>query len=235
MADTPKKSINDLKSNFSDFIRPNLYAVYIFTKDFVYNENIAILTAEATFPFCTFTTNTMNYNNRNVSMVNGIDLDPATFSFYVDRENILMNFFDTWKSKIMNENFQFGYYDDYVAKIEIDIFDRQYQRVSKATLIDAFPVNFNSFSLGYANNDTIQNLEVSFTYKQIEYEYFKVEKQAPKPPFVEDENFLTLGNLRRGVNLVSKMKNYVHQIKQGNPHDILSNARHVWSFKDKIS
>lgn len=236
-------SIDKFKSSFSDFLRPNIYALYIFPKtafttDIIDNNRIGMLCHEATFPFYTFNTNSYWYNNKKTSFVDNIDYDPVSFSFYVDRDNIILSFFEAWRKQIIDDDHKIGFYDDYVSVVEIELFDRQLQTTAIASLVDAFPVNVESFNLGYAQNDSILELKVTFQFKEISYNFLK----APEQKRIDStsstkswKDFLTLGNLRRGVNMVSKIKNYRRMIENGNPYDIITNARKVFAISNNAS
>ena len=229
-------SINDLTSGFSDFLRPNLYVIGITPRKNFYKQDknsLGILCHEATFPFYTFTTNSFYYNNKETHVVNKIDYDPATFNFYVDKDNVLLGFFDAWFKQIINENHQYGYYDDYVSEIEIVIMDRREQTSAIATLVDAFPINMESFSLGYAQNDAILNLQVSFQFKEVKYEFLKAPKQIDSNKIQEPKtwkDFITLGNIRRGVNMTSQIKKYGKLLKNPNAYDIIAHGRKIFSL-----
>jgi len=227
--------IDELTSSFSDFLRPNLYAVYIFPKSITTGTGknvIGMLCHEAVFPFHTFTTNSYWYNNKETSFINKIDYDPATFTFYVDRDNVLFDFFNKWNKNIYNEDHQFGFYDDYISTIEIEIFDRRMQTSAIATLVDAYPINFQSLDLGYSQNDAVMTFQVSFQFKEVLYNFFKAPKQDPReilPKISSWKDLLTLGNVRRGVNMVSKLKNYRRTIENGNVYDIARIAKKAYN------
>lgn len=226
--------INDFKTSFSDFLRPNLYAVYFFPKKNFFQQDknqIGMLSHETTFPFMTFTTNSFWYNNKETFFVNKIDYDPASFNFYVDRDNIILGFFDAWIKQIIDSEHRLGYYDDYVSTIEVELFDRQMKTSAIATIIDAYPVNITSMDLAYAQNDAILNLNVSFQFRDIEYNFVKAgaqQKDQTAKKVKSWKDFLTLGNLRRGVNTLSKIKNYRRMIENGSTYDIVTNARKIF-------
>lgn len=225
-------NISDLTSNFTDFLRPNLYLTYIMPKKrFADFENLGLICNEATFPYHTFNTTDTFYNNRNYSFVNKIDYDPATFSFFVDKFNKTFKFFDAWNKQIIDENFMLGFYDDYVAQIDIELIDRLGDVAAIATLIDAFPVNINSIALSYGENDSVMNMQVSFKFREISYEFI----DRPKQQKLDVSNLsywkdlFTVGNLRKGVNMISKLKNYRYMIENGNVYDIVSQAGSIFS------
>lgn len=228
--------IEDLKANFSDFNRPNLYGVYISPKANFYNQGdrnlIGMLAHEATYPGFTFTTEGFWSNNVQTQFINKIDYDPITFSFYIDRDNNILKFFDAWKKQILDEYYRLRFYDEYISTIEIELMDRQLNTTAIATIIDAFPVNIEPIQLAYSQNDTVMSITVSFQFKKVDY--FIVDTQAqPKSDLAMKtkswKDYVTLENLRRGVNLVSKIKSYRRIVENPNAYDIVTNARRAWS------
>jgi hypothetical protein len=223
------KPLEDLKTKFSDFLRPNIYVIYITPNKPFYQQDtnlIGILCHEATFPFYTFTTNSFFYNNVEAHVLNKIDYDPATFTFYVDKDNVILGFFDAWFKQMINEDHQYGYYDDYISTVQIEMYDRRFQLAAKATLIDAFPINLESMNLAYNQNDTITNLQVSFQFKQIEYTFKKTNKQpqwhrwrtkVPIPPAAT-----------HAFNMTQKFKN-IEAIKNIKLYDVVAKAKRLFS------
>jgi hypothetical protein len=231
-------SINDLKANFSDFLRPNLYTVYIFPRATFFEQDqysknlIGMLCHQATLPFYTYTTNSMWFDNRETHFVNKIDYDPATFVFYADRENRILRFFDAWRAQIMDDSHRLNYYDEYISEVEIEIFDRQFNVAGIATMNDAYPVNVESIQLGYASRDAIMEVQVTFQFKSVSYEFFELAPQDKVMQLTKPwswKDFLTVGNLRRGVNMISKMKNYRRVISNPTAYDIVTQGRKAFS------
>lgn len=229
-------ALTDFASKFNDLARGNLYTIYIFPNKNFYNiqdNTIGLLAHEATFPYQTFTSKEFNFNNTNTKVANKIDYDPATFSFYTDTSNIINGFFDAWRNEIIDNNGRMGYYDDYISSVDIEVFDRRGNIIATAHLIDAWPSNFASQTLAYNQNDTLLNLQVSFNYKKIEYEFQASPKQQSakainKPKTWSD--FVNLSNVRRGINLVSKLKSYERTIKNPNAYDIITNSQKAFNF-----
>jgi len=219
------KPLDDLKTKFSDFLRPNIYVIYITPNKPFYQQDtnlIGILCHEATFPFYTFTTNSFFYNNVETHLLNKIDYDPATFNFYVDKDNVILGFFDAWFKQMINEDHQFGYYDDYISTIDIEMYDRRFQLAAKATLRDAFPINLESMNLAYAQNDTITNLQVSFQFKQIEYTFQRTNKQDFNDKRGTERR--TPIDIVKGINIITKMIDK-EPVKNLKTYDIVAKAK----------
>lgn len=236
------KKIDDFKSEFSDFLRPNLYAIYISPRVNFTNQDknrIGMLCHEASFPFHTFTTNSYRYNNLETHFVNKIDYDPITFTFYVDRDNILLDFFDKWRKQIIDDSHRLNYFDNYTAQIEIEIFDRQLNTAGMATLSDAFPVNIGSIPLAYAQNDALMTMQVSFQIRKIDYDFFTVpkqQKQEGKPKSWMDDIIIESKRSKISkISLADKMKSYRKIIKNVSPYNILDKSKRISKDINKIT
>ena len=226
--------LEHLTAQFTDFLRPNLFEVYIFPKTNFANfddDGIGVLCNEASLPFYTFTTTDMFYNNKNYSFVNKIDFDPISISFYVDKFNKVLKFFDLWKNQIIDENYQFGYYDDYISQIMVNVLDTRGEFAVTAILHDAFLLNINPINLAFSESDAVMHMQASFKFNHIDYFFHDRAKQEGPMQWIKDSgyNWLTLANLRRGINLVEKLKNYRHMIKNGNVYDLISEGGNVFN------
>jgi len=226
--------LDKFTSKFTDFLRPNLFAVYIYPKAKFENnyteEGINLLCHEASIPFHTFTTVDVFYNNKTHSTINKIDYDPISFTFYVDKFNKVLNFFDEWKKQIINENFQFGFYDDYISQIYIHVFDKLGEIAVSTVIEEAYPVNINPITLSYGENDVIMNLQTSFKFKEIKHFYFdRTKQQGPMEWIKENQNQFNLGTARNLVNMVEKMKNLAYMVKNGNVYDAISQGGNFYN------
>ena len=72
----------------------------------------------------------------------------------------------------------------------------------------------------------------SFKFKYISYTYIDRPQQTNTPDAVTKtwKDFITLGNIRKGVNLISKVKEYRRMIENGNVYDVISQAGNVFSI-----
>lgn len=178
--------LEELKAQFSDVLRPNLYHVYI--KPSWASENVVnfgYLSQAATFPFVTFNTQQAIYNNVTQYFVNGYDYDPVSFDFLLDADLKVLKFFNEWVTRIRNSinteglTFEetveafgtYNYRDEYEADIEVVILNPRQFEVAKCNMIACFPVNLENLALAYANNDQLLTLSVSFRYTEITYSY----------------------------------------------------------------
>lgn len=229
-------NLSQLSAKFTDFLRPNLYAVYIFPKSNFANYTdlgLALLCNEAAFPFFTLITTDVFYNNHENSVVNKIDFDPVSFSFFVDKFNKTLKFFDDWRKIMIDENYMIGFYDDYISQIDIELIDRAGNTAAIASLMDAYPINIEAINLSYGENDTIINLQTSFKFKHIEYSFVDRPQQtaaddAAAPKTWKD--YVNLSNIRKGVNMISKIKDYRRMIENGNVYDAVTQAGNIFSI-----
>jgi hypothetical protein len=167
--------LEELKAQFSDVLRPNLYHVHI--KPAWASTNIVdfgYLAQSATFPFVTFNTQQVMYNNISQYFVNGYDYDPVSFDFLLDADNRVIKFFDEWMQRIRNKGDAssinnnigstissvaagkgtFNYRDEYAGEVQVAILNPRQFEVLKVNLLFAFPVNIDNLALAYATSDS---------------------------------------------------------------------------------
>ncbi len=178
--------LEELKAQFSDVLRPNLYHVHI--KPSWASNNVVdfgYLAQSATFPFVTYNTQTGFYNGITQYFVNGYDYDPVSFDFLLDADNKVLKFFNEWGLRIRNKVDRtdtslkkvteklgtFNYRDEYAGQIEVSILNPRQFEVVKANMLFAFPVNMENLALAYATNDALLSLSVSFRFTEITYTY----------------------------------------------------------------
>lgn len=163
--------LEELKASFSDFLRPNFYQV-TFTGNIFGEREFGFLTRGATFPFLTYNTESVFYNNLPRHFANSIDYDPIPFEFLVDDGLKIMRFFDSWRKLVMNDGSRtFNYKAEYAGQIEVELWNRKQFMRAKCTMLDAFPVNIDNFALAADANDQLLSMTVSFRYDDIQYEF----------------------------------------------------------------
>jgi hypothetical protein len=163
--------LENLKASFSDFLRPNYYEV-TFSGNLFGEQEFGFLTSAATFPFQTYNTQSVFYNNLPRHFVSGIDYDPVSFTFLVDDGLKVLRFFDSWRKLIMNDGSRtFNYKEEYSGNIEVQLLNRKQFWRAKCEILDAYPVNMESISLAADSNDQIMTLQVSFRYDDIQYDF----------------------------------------------------------------
>jgi hypothetical protein len=163
--------LENLKAMFSDFLRPNLFQV-TFSGNFFGDFEFGFLTKAATYPFMTYNTTTVQYNNLPRHFAQGVDYDPIAFEFLVDDGLKVLRFFDNWRKLVMNDGSRtFNYKDEYSGNIEIELWNRKQFMRAKCTILDAFPVNMDNIALAMDANDQIMTLNVSFRYDDVIYDF----------------------------------------------------------------
>ena len=163
--------LENLKASFSDFLRPNLFQV-TFSGKFFGEYEFGFLTKGATYPFMTYNTTTVQYNNLPRHFANSVDYDPINFEFMVDDGLKILRFFDSWRKLVMNDGSRtFNYKDEYSGNIEIELWNRKQMMRAKCTILDAFPVNIDNVALAADANDQLITLNVSFRYDDVIYEF----------------------------------------------------------------
>ena len=75
-------------------------------------------------------------------------------------------YWETWQRLTYNpKTFDIGYYNDYVGTIDIHTLDEQENRRYGCRLVEAWPKTIAAQSLGYADNNTYQTIDVTIAYR----------------------------------------------------------------------
>ena len=75
-------------------------------------------------------------------------------------------YWETWQRLTFNpKTFDIGYYNDYVGTIDIHTLDEQENRRYGCRLVEAWPKTIAAQSLGYADNNTYQTIDVTIAYR----------------------------------------------------------------------
>ncbi len=163
--------LENLKGAFSDFLRPNYFNV-TFSGNIFGEKEFGFLARAATFPFMTYDTTTVFYNNLPRHFVNQVDYDPIPFEFMVDDGLKVLTFFDSWRKLVMNDGSRtFNYKEEYSGTIEIELLNRKQYMRAKVIILDAYPVNIDNIALAADSNDQLITLNVSFRYDDVYYEF----------------------------------------------------------------
>ncbi len=103
--------------------------------------------------------------------------DRADFTFYVDHDYNVLQFFENWMSYIVNEQFSKGiessnysyrvnFPDDYKTEIYIKKFERDYTgRILQYRFLNAYPISINSMPVSYDSSQLLK-CTVSFNYSR---------------------------------------------------------------------
>jgi len=161
--------ISNIKSNFTGFLKPNLYKVYFIAPFMDFDESISYLCKDAVFPFLTINTKQLMVDNKKQNIAQDFDYDPANFTFHVDQDNRLFEFINKWISVIRNENGQLGYRDNYAVQVGIEVYNNRGDIKMEAFLLNAVLVNIEDIPLGYDQNDTLMTMSVSLAFDEVTY------------------------------------------------------------------
>ena len=75
-------------------------------------------------------------------------------------------FFEEWQKQAFDENeWNVGYYNDYVSEVHIYLLDRKDQRRYGIKLMEAFPKTIEGTELNQASNNEIIKTSVSFSFR----------------------------------------------------------------------
>ena len=75
-------------------------------------------------------------------------------------------YWETWQRLTFNpKTFDIGYYNDYVGTIDIHTLDEQENRRYGCRLVEAWPKTIGAQSLGYADNNTYQTVDITIAYR----------------------------------------------------------------------
>ena len=171
------------KTKFKDFITNRVGAGFI-GADYSNRDNQDLITlscSEASLPGSSLATHELNNDYTGVTERHAYRRlfdERADFTFYVDKEYKIIDFFENWMSFIVGENdistqatreysYRVNFPEDYktdnlyITKFEKDYLGRylQYQ------FINAFPISVNSIPVSYQASELLK-CTVSFTYSR---------------------------------------------------------------------
>jgi len=99
-------------------------------------------------------------------IVYGQLFDDVSATFYVSSDHKEQKFFNDWQNIAARpEDFNIGYYYDYVSAVDIYQLDERGTRRLGIRLIEAFPKTIGPISMSYANANQIEKMAINFKYK----------------------------------------------------------------------
>jgi len=102
-------------------------------------------------------------------IVYGQIFDEVSATFYVSTDHKEQKFFNAWQDIAASpEDFNIGYYYDYVSTVDIYQLDERDTRRLGIRLLEAFPKTLGPINMSYGNASMIEKLSVSFKYKRWE-------------------------------------------------------------------
>jgi hypothetical protein len=157
--------INDFIANFEGGgARPNLFRVQILK--FMENPaKSAFMCKAASLPASTIGLADVSYMGRKIKVAGDREFPTWTATFYEDTDFGLKRSFERWLSLINLHEANTGFTNprDYYSDIILEQLDREGgDSIYTYTLKDAFPIEVGDISLGYDQNDTIEEFQVSF-------------------------------------------------------------------------
>ena len=145
----------------------------------------------------------------------GVQFSDVTMTWIVDKNSEIIDFFHQWMNTIVmhdspnslmakgftrpglqNYNpFEVGYKDSYANPIvRIYVYNRQNEITTEYEMYDVFPMNIQSMNLGWADENQVQKLTVTFAYVNMRV-------QTPKKTTTQQLNFLLEG---KNVNFFTR-------------------------------
>ena len=116
--------------------------------------------------------------------------DTSSFTFYVDHDYKIINIFENWIGKIVNEQnsksldyfYRVKYPKQYQTSIYIKKFERDYNRVLEYEFLKAYPISIDSIPVTY---DTSQLLKCTVNFNFSRYLY-RISSQVDAQALAED-------------------------------------------------
>jgi hypothetical protein len=112
-------------------------------------------------------------------MAYGAIFTDLSLGFLADGQGEILKMYHNWMKYIVNydsryngvtglnfaEPYEVGYKDEYAATIQITVFNESSDKVITYTLNEAFPLFLGEISMGWADNDSIMKIPVTFSYR----------------------------------------------------------------------
>ena len=113
------------------------------------------------------TTSDTNIYGPTREVVNGVSYaEDISIVFLASSDLRERKFFEEWQNRAINPaTWDIGYYNDYVAEIEIYLMDKNGKRLFGVKLHEAFPKTIGPTPLSNAQKNTLIKTEVSFVFR----------------------------------------------------------------------
>jgi len=99
-------------------------------------------------------------------IVTGYSFGDINAIFQCSRYMREKKYWETWQRLTYNpKTFDIGYYNDYVGTVDIHTLDEQERRRYGVRLVEAWPKTIGAQSLGYADNNTYQTVDITIAYR----------------------------------------------------------------------
>lgn len=172
--------------------------------------------------------------------VAGMSFPDVNITFLLDNNGRVLEFFSEWLKSMYSFNNlpsdayvdpsyngtlgQVGFYDDYVAKVEIIIYDQYSNKIAKYELIDAYPGQINQVDLSWRQTDEISELQTTFYYRHWNVEYYNPDSSSKGKG--KRLNLLQFVNKLKGA--VEIVKSFKKPRSVGDALNLLNNGQTLW-------
>ena len=171
-------------------------------------ESVEILCTSAQIPYYKQKMQKTYVNHHDTKFATGFDTDAVKMTFYVDRSNHVLKFFNMWNNRIYNVDGRHGvmnYKQNYSCAIEIFLVNKNqkeggFDETFRCKLVGAYPAYIEPLNL---NNNNTELLELN-----VQFEYDKIDNSTID--YQGEENKLGQGLFSTGINIID-MKNRVEQ------------------------
>lgn len=171
-------------------------------------ESVEILCTSAQIPYYKQKMDKTYVNHHDIKFATGFDTDAIKMTFYVDRSNHVLKFFNLWNDRIYNSDTRHGvmnYKQNYACDIEIFLVNKNqkeggFDETFRCKLIGAYPAYIEPLNLNN-NNTELLELNVQFEYDKIDNSTIDYQGEEIK---IGESLFKT------GINVID-MKNRVEQ------------------------
>lgn len=166
--------VSDFIANFGGGgARPNLYRVKILGAPVSFGGREQFMCKAAALPASTIGLADVSYMGRKVKVAGDRDFADWTATFYNDTDFSLRNAFEEWVN-IMNHNINNDGKTnvlDYYGEIQVEQLDRKDAGASplaQYNLLNVMPTEVSEITLGYDQNDTVEEFTVTFAYNHFD-------------------------------------------------------------------
>lgn len=133
-----------------------------------YPYDLGMYVKDVGIPGRTLNTTDVTSNQVPYSMVTGSEFDLLNMTFLVTPSQKERQFFLDWMNRACNmDNYKFGFYEDYIANINIKFCDRQGNMSSKTEIAEAYPVHVSDMQMSYDSNNQLATFDVQFKFKNV--------------------------------------------------------------------
>lgn len=90
--------------------------------------------------------------------------NPLVLSFYVDKDNLVRQFFEDWINIIWNpETYDFNFLDEYSITLTIEVLNDKNETISTYVVDHCYPLKIDDISVSYADGE-LQKCTATLTY-----------------------------------------------------------------------